>query len=357
MRIAIDTNALYTTRAGISRYVLKLLQALRRHKPDCLEISEIGWPVENFDYAQPQRALKTFYREFLWAKLLAPRMLRKSAPDLYHVTGNFVASAPRPIPQVATLHDLSVFRHPERFRRWHRISGQRGCYNLRTVDHIICISQFTIREVRDVLGLSAKKISLVYYGSPFHPEEGSALERKPDFEIPSEFFLFVSSLEPGKNAKLIREAYQMAESRQIHLPPLLLAGTRFPGVAHEGPPPPNWRFLGHQTDETLVYLYRRAVALLFPSKYEGFGLPVVEAQALGCPVICSRVASLPEVGGDAAYYSEMTPAAYLEAMIRLMREGPLRQELIEKGKVHSAKFSWSKCARETVEVYRNVIKS
>src|SRR6185369_7733908 len=181
MRIAIDTNALYTTRAGISRYVLKLLQALRRHKPDCLEISEIGWPVENFDYAQPQRALKTFYREFLWAKLLAPRMLRKSAPDLYHVTGNFVASAPRPIPQVATLHDLSVFRHPERFRRWHRISGQRGCYNLRTVDHIICISQFTIREVRDVLGLSAKKISLVYYGSPFHPEEGSALERKPDF--------------------------------------------------------------------------------------------------------------------------------------------------------------------------------
>jgi glycosyltransferase involved in cell wall biosynthesis len=128
-------------------------------------------------------------------------------------------------------------------------------------------------------------------------------------------------------------------------------------VTHEGSPHRSWRFLGHQTDETLVYLYRRAVALLFPSKNEGFGLPVVEAQALGCPVICSRVASLPEVGGDAAFYSEMTPAAYLEAMLRLMRDGPLRQELVEKGKTHSAKFSWSKCARETVEVYRHANKA
>src|SRR5436190_12262132 len=220
MRIAIDTNALYTTRAGISRYVRNLLQALRRHKPERLEITEIGWPVENFDYAQPQRALKTLYRELLWAKLPARRMLRKVAPDVYHVTGNLVTSAPRPIPQVVTVHDMAVFRHPERFRLWHRFSGQRGCYKLRKVDHIICISQFTIREIRDVLGLPANKISLVYNGSPFHPEEGIPEELKPDFDIPSEFFLFVSSLEPGKNAKLIREAYQQAESRQIHLPPL-----------------------------------------------------------------------------------------------------------------------------------------
>jgi len=356
MRIAIDTNALYTTRAGISRYVRKLLQALRAHKSDGLEIIEIGWPVENFDYAQPQRALKTLYRELFWARLPARRILRKIAPDLYHSTGNLVAFAPRPILQIATVHDMAVFRHPERFRPWHRFSGRAGCYKLHKVQHIICISQFTIQEVREVLGLPIDKISLVYYGCPFHPEEGIPKEKKPNYDISSEFFLFVSSLEPGKNARLIREVYQLAESKQINLPPLLLAGTRFPGVAHEGPPPQNWRFLGHQTDEALVYLYRRALALLFPSKYEGFGLPVVEAQALGCPVICSRVASLPEVGGEAAYYSEMTPAAYLEAMLRLMRDGPLRRELVEKGKAHSAKFSWSKCARETVEVYRHVIK-
>ena len=356
MRVAIDTNALYTTRAGISRYVRKLLQALRRHKPECLEITEIGWPVENFDFRQPQRALKTLYRELLWARLPAHRILRKIAPDVYHSTGNLLTLAPSPIPQVVTVHDMAVFRNPERFRPWHRFSARAGCLRLHKVEHLICISQFTIQEVREVLGLPIHKISLVYYGSPFHPEEGIPKEKKPNDDVSSEFFLFVSSLEPGKNVRLIREAYQLAESKQINLPPLLLAGTRFPGVAHEGPPPQNWRFLGHQTDEALVYLYRRALALLFPSKYEGFGLPVVEAQALGCPVICSRVASLPEVGGEAAYYSEMTPAAYLEAMLRLMRDGPLRRELVEKGKAHSAKFSWSKCARETMEVYRHVIK-
>jgi len=357
MRIAIDTNALYTTRAGISRYVLKLLQALRRHTPESLEIKEIGWPVENFRFRQPQRALKTLYRELFWAKVPARRTLKRFAPDVYHATGNLLTLAPSPIPQVVTVHDMAVFRHPDRFRPWHRFSGRAACYKYHKVDHLICISQFTIQEVREVLDLPIRKISLVYYGSPFHPEEGIPNEKKPSYEVSPEFFLFVSSLEPGKNARLIREAYQLAESQGINLPPLLLAGTRFPGVAHEGPPPRNWQFLGHQTDETLVYLYRRAVALLFPSKYEGFGLPVVEAQALGCPVICSRVASLPEVGGDAACYSEMTPAAYLEAMLCLMRDKTLRQELIEKGKAHSAKFSWSKCARETVEVYRHAIKS
>src|SRR5882724_5408207 len=213
MRIAIDTNALYTTRAGISRYVRELLKALRRHRPEGLEISELGWPVENFEFRQPQRALKTLYRELFWAKLPARRMLRKDGPDLYHATGNLVTLAPSPIPQVVTVHDMAVFRHPERFRPWHRFSARAACHKLHKVQHLICISQFTIQEVREVLGLPIDKISLVYYGSPFHPEEGFPKEKKPTYEIPSEFFLFVSSLEPGKNARLIREAYQLAESK------------------------------------------------------------------------------------------------------------------------------------------------
>jgi len=210
MRVAIDTNALYTTRAGISRYVRKLLQALRRHKPECLEITEIGWPVENFDFRQPQRALKTLYRELLWARLPAHRILRKIAPDVYHSTGNLLTLAPSPIPQVVTVHDMAVFRNPERFRPWHRFSARAGCLRLHKVEHLICISQFTIQEVREVLGLPIHKISLVYYGSPFHPEEGIPKEKKPNDDVSSEFVLFVSSLEPGKNARLILEAYQLA---------------------------------------------------------------------------------------------------------------------------------------------------
>jgi glycosyltransferase involved in cell wall biosynthesis len=102
----------------------------------------------------------------------------------------------------------------------------------------------------------------------------------------------------------------------------------------------------------LVALYRRALALALPTKYEGFGLPVVEAMGLGCPVICSRVASLPEVAGDAAHYAEMTPASYLDAMRRLARESGYRTELIERGRVQVRRFSWRRCAEETVAVYR-----
>ena len=356
MRIAIDTNPLYTTQAGMARYVRSLLGAFHKYCARELEIVEVGWPVGNFGIQQPQRALKTAYRELIWAKWIAPEIIAKSRAGAYHITGTPLTFAPNGIPNVVTVHDMAVFRQPDRFRRWHGFSARSGYRKLHRARHVICISGFTADEVSAVLGLSERDISVVYYGCPFHPDEPAPPERKPDFDVPPEFLLFVSSLEPGKNARLIREAYQLAESKQVNLPPLLLAGTRFPGVAHEGPPPRNWRFLGHQTDETLVYLYRRALALLFPSKYEGFGLPVVEAQALGCPVICSRVASLPEVGGDAACYSEMTAAAYLEAMLRLMRDGPLRRDLVEKGKAHSAKFSWSKCARETVEVYRHAMK-
>jgi glycosyltransferase involved in cell wall biosynthesis len=150
---------------------------------------------------------------------------------------------------------------------------------------------------------------------------------------------------------LLRETYQLARSSGRALPPLVIVGARWAGVADEGPPPADWHYLGRQPDEALVYLYRRARALLFPSKYEGFGLPVAEAQTQGCPVICSRIASIPEVAGSAAVYSELTAAGYLEAMSRLVGETGLREELIRLGRIQAANFSWSRCAQETAAVY------
>src|SRR5215475_13738832 len=140
------------------------------------------------------------------------------------------------------------------------------------------------------------------------------------------------------------------------LPPLLIVGARWAGVGTEGSPPPGWQYLGRLPDAELVYLYRRALALVFPSKYEGFGLPVVEAMMLGCPVICSPVASLPEVGGNAALFTDLKPEDYLKAMRQVSREVSLRNELIEKGLAQAANFSWNKCAREMLEVYRATLR-
>ena len=107
--------------------------------------------------------------------------------------------------------------------------------------------------------------------------------------------------------------------------------------------------------EVLVYLYRRALALVFPSSYEGFGFPLVEAMALGCPVICSPVASLPEVGGDAPIYAAPTAEAYLVEMRALTREPQRREEHVTRGRERARSFSWRRCAEETAAVYRSVV--
>jgi len=355
--IGIDTNGLYTTQAGVARYIRGLLKGLKRVATPGLELKAVAWEVENFVYRQPGRALKTIYRELIWAKFNAPRHLRKNNVALLHSTAGPLMTRPRGVKEVVTLHDLAVLRHPERFRSWQGASARLRLRKVRRADQVICISRFTADEAMALLNLPASTFTVVHNGCEFHSSEPAPLEAKPGVALPNEYFLFVGSLEPGKNLALLREVYSLANSRNQLLPPLLIVGARWEGVRHEGAPPKEWHYLGRLPDEVLVYLYRRATGLVFPSKYEGFGLPVAEAMSLGCPVICSPVASLPEVGGAAALFTDMTPDAYLKAMRQVSREAGLRKELIEKGSAQAAKFSWNQCAKEVLEVYRATLRS
>jgi glycosyltransferase involved in cell wall biosynthesis len=352
MRVAIDTNALYTSQAGIARYIRGLLKGFRVGPGLGANCTEIAWRVENFEYLQPRRALKTLYRELFWMKFIAPGILAREAPDVFHSTAGVWISPPKSTRHVATLHDLAVVRQPRRFRNWHRRSALRCIRAVSNADRVICISRFTAGEAMQLLGLPSEKIVVVHNGCDFHAVESPPEEGRPDFHVPPEFFLFVGSLEPGKNLALLRDAYRLAEERKDRLPPLLIVGARWEGTADEGPPPADWHYLGRQPDALLVYLYRRALALVFPSKYEGFGFPVAEAMALSCPVICSPVASLSEVAGDAACYADQNPASFLDAMRRIGKDNNLRQEMIGRGNVQASRFSWKTCAVETARVYR-----
>ncbi len=348
-RLAIDTNALYVSKAGVARYVRNLLAGLRRLPPGTLDLTELAWPVENFDYRQPMRAAKTFFREIIWSRLQAPRELVRRNIDLLHSPALPLVSPPATIRHVVTLHDLALLRHPERYRRWSRIMGPRHLNRLVRAQRLICVSRFTADEAMELLGLPAASLCVVHEGGDHLPPPVA-----PDFVVPGEFLLFVGSLEPGKNLELLRQAYAVARAAGKHLPPLLIVGARWPAVAREGAPPADWRYLGHLPDAVLAWLYRRAIALVFPSKYEGFGLPLVEAMQAGCPVICSRVASLPEIGGEAVRWCEATPAAYAEAMRELASDSAQRDAWIARGKLQAAPFTWERCARETAEIYRGL---
>lgn len=355
MRVVIETTGLYTTQAGVARYIRGLLAGHRHNRPADLEISELAWEVENFDYRQPARALKTFYREFVWAPCFAPWTLRRRRAELFHATVNCLVVPPPGVVSVVTLHDLAFMVYPERFRRWQKMGWTRLLRRIPGVDRIICISRFTADEVMRRLGVPATKIDVVPNGIDFNPEAPPP-EQAPAMDLPGDFFLFVGSLEPGKNLALLREVYLRAKARRIQLPPLLIVGARWAGVAGEGPPPEGWHYLGRRSDAELVYLYRRALALVFPSKYEGFGLPVLEAMALGCPVICSPVASLPEVAGEAALMVGLEREPYLDALTELAENAPAREDFRARGFVQARKFSWPRCAAETAEVYRRAFR-
>ncbi|HEY7088639.1 MAG TPA: glycosyltransferase family 1 protein [Tepidisphaeraceae bacterium] len=355
IRVGFETTGVYTTQAGVARYVRGLQRGFEQTRPKGIDLFPIAWEVENFAYRQPQRAIKTMYRELFWGKVLAPRILHNHDANILHSTSSLFIRCPGDVKHVITLHDMSISRHPERFRKWQVSSWNRRLANVQRADRVLCISQFTADEAMKMLGLSALKIDVVHNGCDWHEDEIMVRESKPDFAVPAEFFLFVGSLEPGKNLKLLKEAYLLAQSRNRRLAPLMIVGARWQGVATEGDQPQGWIYLGRQPDEVLLYLYRRAVALVFPSIYEGFGLPLVEAMAQGCPVICSPTSSLPEVAGDAALMVELQASRYVDAMRELMKKPEVRRDLIARGKERARRFSWKRCAEETVQTYHKAM--
>ncbi|MBA3848917.1 MAG: hypothetical protein C0502_02850 [Opitutus sp.] len=346
MKIALDTHPIYTGRGGVARYVRGLRQGLAAAGAD-LEVVPLAWEVENLGYAQPARALRTLAREWGWAKWVAPRRLR-GVEVLHHTALPLIPFVPA-ARHVVTLHDLAVLRHPERFRPWQRRADLRRLRRVTEADRVICVSRFTADEAMRELGLSAARVEVIPHGGLL----AGVPERVPPMDVLEDFFLFVGSLEPGKNLALLREIYLSATAP---LPPLLIVGARWEGVAHEGAPPPGWRFLGPVDDACLHGLYRRARGLLFPSCYEGFGLPLVEAMQLGCPVLCGPVASLPEVGGDAVAYTELNPGDFGRAMRRLLVDSDWRDQLKAAGTERGSRFSWERCARETAAVYAAAIR-
>jgi len=243
MRVALDTNPIFVSRAGVARYVQGLRDGLRATAPADLQLEELGWPVENLGRAQPGRAVRTAWRELVWAPLVSPGRMRPA--DLVHHTFGPLMPLVKGPRHVLTLCDVALVRHPERFRRWHRWSGLRQLRRAKDADRIICISRFTADEAMAVLGRPARQLEVIYPGVALAAQE----ELVPG--LPPEFYLFVGSLEPGKNLAFLNALWREHGTR---LPPLVIVGARWAGVPGEGAPPAGWIYLGFQSDGALLTL-------------------------------------------------------------------------------------------------------
>jgi glycosyltransferase involved in cell wall biosynthesis len=269
---------------------------------------------------------------------------------------------------VITVHDLNFevspgTIHPVRRAYLRRIT-RRSVHCARKV---IAISRSTASDITRLYGVPSEKVAVIPYGldAIFTPENARALEPmvRVRYSLPERFLLFVGTLEPRKNLPRLLEAYALARHR-AQLPPLVLAGA--PGWQHERISAQARRlgireclvFAGYIPREHLPGVYAAATALLYPSLYEGFGLPPLEAMGCGTPVLASSTSAMPEVVDDGGILADPHNAqAIAEGILRITQDETLRQQLVERGLERARQFRWEAAAQNTLRVIEDAYSS
>jgi glycosyltransferase involved in cell wall biosynthesis len=318
LRVGIDVSPLELTRAGTARYLRNLLDGLA---------AEPGLELRRHRFPGTSRPAKVA-RDTVW--YLGAMPLSARMDDVLHVTGHRGPLYGR-TPLVVTIHDLAVLRHPHAFNRWTRDYSRIVLPRLaRRARRVIAVSEFTARETVELLGVDEDRIRVVPHGiaEPFAPHGEAA---------GGEYLLAVGTLEPRKNLARVVLAAERAEME------LRVVGPKGWGDV-------NVASAGFISDHELARLYRGAAALVYPSLYEGFGLPVLEAMATGTPVVTSADGATAELAGPAAVLVDPLDVDEIAAGIRQAIDR--REELRTAGLERAARYSWGEAAKATADVYR-----
>ena len=355
--------------AGVSRYIEFLLRALPAAAPDIEAVvftgpqagecgadfpTSLQWRRSRVPTGRPEVRI-------LWEQVAGPVALRRAGVDLVHGPVNVMPLLDG-LPGVVTVHDLAFRIYPEQYpRAKQRYLDLLTGLSVRRAARVITVSESTRRDVLRFYRVDPERVVTVPNGvdpslAPVTDRERLAAFRK-EHGLPDDFILFVGTLQPRKNLVGLLRAYARMGARVDA--PLVVAGGK--GWMYE----PVFNevralgvedrviFAGYADPEDLALWYSAATVFVYPSLYEGFGLPVLEAMACGTPVITSDTSSLPEVAGDAALLVNPRDVdAMAAAIARLMGDPALRADLRERGLARARAFSWERTARETAAVYR-----
>ncbi|MDP2708639.1 MAG: glycosyltransferase family 1 protein [bacterium] len=380
MKIGIDIRTLMDARySGVSEYTLNLVKEILRldHNneyrlfyncfgglPNLPEFS--GENVKMVKYNYPNKIFN-----YLLVKIFNyPKIDKELGADVWFMPHiNFIGLAAG-AKSIITIHDLSFLRYPEFFSArknfWHKMVNARKL--VKKFDTIVAVSENTKRDIVELCDVDAGKVKVIYsgigkeYAKITNNQEPITKQIKKKYILPDKFILYLGTVEPRKNVDGIIKAYNQLRvmSYELRDYKLVIAGNR------------GWKsekiyqaweqsefkddiiFLGYVENEDKIYLYNSASVFVYPSFYEGFGLPPLEAMACGCPVISSYAASLPEVAGDAALPVDPYDINDLAgALAEVLTDENLKNKLIARGLERVKMFSWEKTAKEYLEIFNH----
>jgi len=363
MNIVYDYQAFSMQRyGGISRYFYELISRLCKEDEFAvylflgLYINEYGLSDYRDDYARlcgvKHRHIPRTVRVFdILNKLLFAPFLRTSYANIYHQTHYDGVSVAFPGKRVLTVHDMIHEFYPNLFTKRDRTSKNKKI-SIKRADAIICVSESTKNDLIRLCGVPKDRIRVIYHGNSLTPaRQARSLLGKP-------YILYVGHRGAHKNFPLLREAYAAMRNINSTYSLVCFGGEPFSReeraiLRSEGLEKKVLSISGN--DQLLANLYQHAAVFVYPSLYEGFGIPPLEAMSCGCAVLASNTSSIPEVVGDAGVYFDPTSRDDLTFQLnRILGDDSFRSKLIARGYEQGKKFSWDRCANETMLLYQQV---
>jgi glycosyltransferase involved in cell wall biosynthesis len=367
VRIGIDARKLHDF--GIGTYIRNLLRQLARidrqtefvilcRPSDSQTVGALGANFRAVAETSPNYSLAEQWR--------IPLALRREHVTLFHAP-HYVLPPLIGCPSVVTIHDCIHLMFPQYLPNRFAFAYAQASIRLaaRRATRIMTVSESSKRDILRFVDTAPEKIDVIYnaYDERFaiEPHEEDVIRVRERYQLTDEFVLYAGNVKPHKNLKRLIDAFHLVRKRGLDHLKLVLIGdeiskyTELRRAVHQHQLHKYVRFLGYLPEETLAVMYRLAGVFVFPSLYEGFGLPPLEAMASGTPVVTSNVSSLPEVAGDAAVLVDpYEPQAIADGIYRVLTDERLRRDMVHKGIARAGQFSWEQSVRRVRAIYGEV---
>ncbi|MEH2214079.1 glycosyltransferase family 4 protein [Nostoc sp.] len=385
LKIVVDTTPVDSKPSGVGFYIANLICALDvLQKEENFQLGVVYQPgLKNWlrgDFIFPE-CFKNSSQQYLLplplriSDLLLALAFKPSlsyfekyfgSPDILHGTNYSVYPCQNSL-KVMNIYDLTFIKYPNYTDSVVKTYTKRVKRCLQWTDLVLTISESSKKDIIEYLEVDPKKVYVTplasrYYSNYLSEEIAQGLEKQANYDFSKPYLLFVSTIEPRKNINTIITAFNFLKEKYKIEHQLILIGKKgwnyepiFAAIENS-PWASQIHHLNYLSNELVALFYSKADVFVYPSYYEGFGLPVLEAMTLGAPTISSNTSSIPEVAGDAAILIDPSDSVQLaEAILKVISDSQLRQELIIKGRERAKLFSWERTAKETLKAYRAII--